>query len=118
MTHCFRAALTSTPLIKCSDLFTPFKPVVTHHLHAVRGEKFMGSAPFVEVNVVPICHLKTMKSVPEDEFVVRIHWHFRQLVKIGRNFAICHRMGLSIGNGLPCCGDWGLYLSRLNRLRL
>jgi hypothetical protein len=36
--------------------------------------------------------------VPEEEFVVRIHWHFRQLVKIGRNFVICHRMGLSICN--------------------
>ncbi|MDX6458862.1 MAG: hypothetical protein QOE55_2559, partial [Acidobacteriaceae bacterium] len=51
------------------------------------------------VNVVPICHLKTMKSVPEEEFVVSIHWHFRQLVKIGRNFAICHGMGLSICYG-------------------
>src|SRR6201991_1836194 len=96
MTHCFRAALTSTPLIKCSDLFTPFKPVVTHHLHAVRGEKFMGSAPFVDVNVVPICHLKTMKSVPEEEFVASIHWHFRRFVICHR---ICHRMDLSICNG-------------------
>src|SRR5258708_11095264 len=103
MTNCFCAEVTSTPLIEFSDLFTTFKPVVTHHLHAVRGEKFMGTAPFVEVNVVPICHLKTMKSVPEEEFVVSIHWHFRQLVGIGRNFVICHRichrMGLSICNG-------------------
>ena len=38
----------------------------------------MGSAPIVEVNVVPICHLKTMKSVPEEEFVVSIHWHFTE----------------------------------------
>src|SRR5882672_3123522 len=77
MTHCFRADETSTPLIEFSDLFTPFKPVVTHHLHAVRDEEFMGSTPFVEVNVVPICHLKTLKSVPEGEFVMSIHWHFR-----------------------------------------
>jgi hypothetical protein len=68
--------LTSTPLIKFADLFTPFKPVVTHHLHAVGGEKFMGSAPFVEVNVVPICRLKTIESVSEEEFVVTVHWHF------------------------------------------
>jgi hypothetical protein len=47
---------------------------VTHHLHAVRGEKFMGSAPFVEVNVVPICRLETMERVPEEEFVVSIRW--------------------------------------------
>jgi hypothetical protein len=66
--------LTSTPLIKFSDLFAPFKSVVTHHLHAVRGEKFMGSAPFVEVNVVPICYLETMESGPEEEFLVIIHW--------------------------------------------
>src|SRR3984885_5486895 len=99
---CFPAALTSTPLIKCSNLFTPFKPVVTHHLHCVQGEKFMGSAPFVDVNVLPICHLKTMKSVPEEEFIVSINWHFTQ---IGRNFVICHRMDLSICNGslaAPC----------------
>ena len=31
----------------------------------------MGSAPFVEVDVVPICHLKTMKGVPEKESFVR-----------------------------------------------
>jgi hypothetical protein len=71
--------MTSTPLIKLSDLFTPFKPVVSHRLHAVRGEKFMGSAPFVEVNVVPICHLKAMESLPEEELVVSIHWRFKQL---------------------------------------
>jgi hypothetical protein len=58
----------------------------------------MGSAPFVDVNVIPICHLKTMKSVPEEEFVVSIRWHFMQLV-IGRHFVICHRMGLSIYSG-------------------
>jgi hypothetical protein len=59
----------------------------------------MGSAPFVEVNVVPICHLKTMKSVPEKEFVMRIHRHFGRLSRIGRNLVICHRMDLSICNG-------------------
>jgi hypothetical protein len=75
-------------------LFTPFEPVVTHDLHAVRSEKFMGGASFVDVNVVPTCHFKTMKSVPEEEFVVRIDWHFRQLL-------VCHRMGLSIYNGNP-----------------
>jgi hypothetical protein len=66
--------VTSTPLIKCSDLFAPFKSVVTHQLHAVRGEKFMGGAPFVDIDVIPISHLQTMKSVPEEEFVVSIHW--------------------------------------------
>jgi hypothetical protein len=47
---------------------------VTHQLHAVRGEKFMGGAPFVDIDVIPISHLQTMKSVPEEEFVVSIHW--------------------------------------------
>jgi hypothetical protein len=59
----------------------------------------MGATPFVEVNVVPICHLKTVKSVPEEVFVVSIHRPFRQLVKIGCNFVIYHRMGLWICNG-------------------
>jgi hypothetical protein len=27
---------------------------------------------------------------------VSIHWHFGRLAGIGRNFIICHRMGLSI----------------------
>jgi hypothetical protein len=41
---------------------------------------------------------KAMKSVPEEEFVVSIHWHFMQPA-IGRDFVIRHRMDLSICNG-------------------
>jgi hypothetical protein len=58
----------------------------------------MGSAPFVDVNVVPICQLKMMKHVPEDEFVMSIHWRLMQPA-IGRDFVICYRMDLSICNG-------------------
>jgi hypothetical protein len=54
--------------------------------------------------------------VPEEVFVVSIHWHFRQPVKIGRNFVICHRMSLSICIGASLRSA-GLYLSLLNRLR-
>ena len=65
----------------------------------------MGSAPFVEVNVVPICCLKTMESGPEEEFLVSIHWHFRQTRNwvAGSNSHLwisCIRMEIAL-NGLP-----------------
>jgi hypothetical protein len=66
----------------------------------------MGSAPFVEVYVVPICRLKTMESVPEEEFVVSIHWHCRQTCRnwvAGSNSHLqtsCIRMEIALC-GLP-----------------
>src|SRR5260363_227358 len=73
--RCVLADLTRAPLIKCADRFTSLKPVVTHDLHAVRREEVMGRAPVVEVDVMPICHLETMKGMPEKQVVVGCHRH-------------------------------------------
>src|SRR5437879_3896063 len=73
--HRLLADLTGAPLIERPDLFTSFKAVVTHYLHAVRREEVMGGAPIVEVDVMPIRHLEAMKGMPEKEVVVRRHWH-------------------------------------------
>src|SRR6266545_4813319 len=67
--------LTFTPSVEFANFLPSFEAVVAHAHHAVGRIKFMGAAPAVAVDLVPISRLQVIKRVPKAELLARVHMH-------------------------------------------
>src|SRR5215813_14807178 len=65
--------LAFTPRVERSNFVASLKPIVAHHHHALRQVEFMGAAPAVAIDLVPISRLEAVKRVPKINVVVRVH---------------------------------------------
>src|SRR5262249_22440315 len=65
--------LAFTPRVERSNFVASLKPIVAHHHHALRQVEFMGAAPAVAIDLVPISRLEAVKRLPKINVVVRVH---------------------------------------------
>src|SRR5215469_11687265 len=65
--------LAFTPRVERSNFVASLKPIVAHHHHALRQVEFMGAAPAIAIDLVPISRLEPVKRVPKINVVVRVH---------------------------------------------
>ena len=67
--------LAFTPSVEFANFLPSFEAVVAHAHHAVGRIKFMGAAPAMAVDLVPISRLQVIKRVPKAELLARVHMH-------------------------------------------
>src|SRR6266508_6779635 len=65
--------LTLAPAIEFAIFLASLKAIVADYHYAVRQVEFVGIAPAVAIDVVPVSRLELIKRVPEIGLVVRAH---------------------------------------------